>query len=298
MIHQLLNITRPLFVVDTETTGVDVQRDRIVEIGFQEWDSTGMIKEWRSIINPIIHIPQEVVDIHGISNDVVKDWPPFKNFAYVIAKAFSNCDFAGKNPRFDLRIIASEMQRSGVEWNYVDARIIDADRLEQLAVPRSLSHLHEKYTGAPHEGAHGALSDVRASTTVIVGQLQMYESLPRDMDALHAAQWPGWIDGDGKFRFVKGVPCFAQWGKYGGMPMTKADKGYWDFILMNDFASDVKELARRAKLGQFPTMKKQHEHEWRVGTTQEFPVGYVGCSCGAIRAFEPISNTYGPIVEK
>ena len=255
MIHQLLKLDRPLFVIDTETTGVDVQRDRIVEIGFQQWEADGLKKEWRSLVDPVIHIPESVVAIHGISNEDVKGWPQFKTLASNLARGLSNCDFAGKNVRFDLRLIAVEMQRAGVEWNYMEARIIDAERLEQLAVPRTLSHLHEKYTGVPHDGAHGALSDVRASTTVIVHQLQTYESLSRDMDTLHAAQWPGWIDGDGKFRFVDGVPCFSQWGKYAGQPMAKIDRSYWDWILSTDFPSDVKELARRAKLGQFPTMK-------------------------------------------
>jgi DNA polymerase III subunit epsilon len=255
MIHQLLHLNRPLFVVDTETTGVDISRDRIVEIGFQQWGPDGMTKEWGSLIDPLIHIPESVTKIHGISNEKVKGWPTFKTLAANIARGFSNCDFAGKNVRFDLRLIAVEMVRSGVEWNYMDARIVDAERLEQLAVPRTLSHLHEKYTGAMHDGAHGAISDVRASTTVIEHQLKTYEILPRDLDTLHAAQWPGWIDGDGKFRFVDGVPCFAQWGKYANQPMAKADRGYWDFILVNDFSSDVKELAKRAKIGQFPTMK-------------------------------------------
>jgi DNA polymerase-3 subunit epsilon len=147
------------------------------------------------------------------------------------------------------------MQRAGVSWSYVDARIIDAERLEQLAVPRTLSHLHEKYTGAKHDGAHGALSDVRASITVIGHQLQVHDALPRDLDALHAAQWPGWIDGEGKFRFVNGVACFGQWGKYAGKPMIKADKGYWDWVLTAEFPADVKVLAAAAKLGKFPEQK-------------------------------------------
>jgi len=256
MIHQLLNLTRPLFVVDTETTGVDTQKDRIVELGFQQWGPEGMVKEWSMLVNPGIPIPEAVIKIHGITNDDVYQWPTFKRYAYSLSKGLINCDFAGKNVRFDLRILAAEFLRVGVEWSYMDARVIDAERLEQLAVPRTLSHLHEKYTGKMHDGAHGALSDVRASTTVIVGQLETYEILSRNLDTLHAAQWPGWIDGDGKFRFIDGIPCFGNWGKYAGKPMKNADRGYWDFILSNSFSADVKDLARKAKLGQFPKMKE------------------------------------------
>ena len=319
MIHKLLNLTRPLFVVDCETTGVDPKTDRIVELGFQRWEAAGMTKEWRTLVNPGVPIPAAASRVHGIYDlDVrgrcqeckliVDDVAPdrcrcekprltllFGRMAANLAKGFSDCDFAGKNVRFDLRILAAEMKRAGVEWSYEGARIVDVDRLEQLAVPRDLGSMHAKYVrtpcdecdgkgkyldapanvldghpyevtchacngvgtiGKPHDGAHGALSDVQASTRVIVGQLEAHASLPRDLDLLHAKQWPGWIDPDGKFRFVDGVPCFAGWGKHAGKPMRSAEKGYWDFILNNDFGADVKALASAAKLGKFPEAKK------------------------------------------
>ena len=292
MISELFTLTRPLFVFDTETTGVDVNVDRIVEIGFQQWGPLGIDKEWRSLVNPGIPIPAEVTAIHGITDAMMqacrecglprelhyhnstllvedrieaevkgpdhdfKPVPLFAQLALNLQAGFQNCDFAGKNIRFDLRLLAAEFARLKLEWSYAGARIIDAERLEQLAVPRTLSHLHEKYTGAKHDGAHGALSDVRASATVIAAQLMDHASLPRDLDALHALQWPGWIDGEGKFRFVNGEARFGQWGKYAGQPLRKADNGYWDWILSAAFPPDVKAIAREAKLGRFPQEKK------------------------------------------
>lgn len=276
MIHQLLNLARPLFVIDCETTGVDPQRDRIVEVGFQRWTTEGMDKEWCSLINPGMSIPASATKVHGITDarmhlcnhcgltsgehspiDLAHQFKPVPTFAQLaanFAKGFTCCDFAGKNVRFDLRIIAAEMMRAGVQWSYLGARIIDAERLEQLAEPRSLSYLHKKYVGHVHDGAHGALSDVRATTTVLACQLKVHQQLPRDLDALHAAQWPGWIDPEGKFRFVDGIPCFGGWGKYAGRPMREADASYWDFILLKDFSVDVKLLAGNAKLGKFPVI--------------------------------------------
>ena len=303
MIHQLLNLERPLFCLDTETTGVDTQKDRIIEIGFQKWEASGMTKEWRSLIDPRVPIPAAASKVHNIydadmkvcqtcktahvdaSACAVPDFVlPFKYYASNLVKGFSDCDFCGKNVRFDLRILAAEMKRAGVEWSYAGARIVDVDRLEQLAVPRDLGSMYAKYVkvtcdacmgkgwimdaeercdacngvgtvGKPHDGAHGALSDVQASTRVIVGQLEAHASLPRDLDLLHAKQWPGWIDGDGKFRFVEGVPCFTNWGKHANRPMRDADAGYWDFVLKSDFSSDVKKLASAAKLKLFPVEK-------------------------------------------
>lgn len=285
MIHTLLNLTRNCFVLDTETTGVNPDTDHIVEIGFQQYDAAGMVKEWHSLINPGVPIPAGASAVHHITDEDFKKcrtcgvrldahpvgkvsetidaacitpsaWPTFKQLAPNLAKGLVDCDFAGQSVRFDLRLLTAEFKRAGVAWSYAGARIIDSLQLERLAYPRDLGSLHERYTGAKHDGAHGAMSDVRASVAVIAKQLEMHSVLPRDLDQLHELSWPGWIDNDGKFRFVDGVPCFSQWGKYANRPMREADSGYWDFILSKDFGAEVKALAAAAKLKKFPEAKK------------------------------------------
>jgi DNA polymerase-3 subunit epsilon len=278
-----LHLTRKLIVLDTETTGVNVDQDRIVEIAFQVWepdDLTGrrtacMTKEWRSLVNPGVPIPEGARKIHGITDETMKlcrecglpdreitgheghafkPIPTFKQLAANLAKGFTDCDYAGQNVRFDLRILAFEMKRAGQPWSYAGARIIDSGQLERLAVPRSLSHLHEKYVGMKHDGAHGALSDVRAAATVIMKQLEMHPTLPRDVETLHKAQWPGELDEGGKFKIVDGVAT-CQFGKYRGKAMRDIPNDYWDWLLKSDFPDDVKRLAGEAKLGKFPEGK-------------------------------------------
>ena len=326
MLNKLLNLSRPFFCVDVETTGLDVKVDRIVEIGFQRYIGAfpdGMDKEWRSLVDPGVPIPSSATKVHGITDAsfalcqtcqtplvshpvgraseeidhaciTPKSVPTFAQLAASLARGFRDCDYAGKNVRFDLRVLSSEFARAGVAWDYVGARIVDADRLEALAVPRTLSHLHEKYVrstclqcggrgrvlteaqtrnlseGAPwsdrtlcpncdglgtigmkHDGAHGALSDVRASATVIAAQLKAHPTLPRSLDVLHEAQWPGYLVDDGSFRTVDGV-AICQFGKHRGKPMRAIPRDYFDWILSSDFPADVKALAREAKLGRFP----------------------------------------------
>lgn len=286
LIHQLLRLTRPLFVLDEETTGANIVDARIIEIGFQMWNADGLQKEWRMRVNPGIPIPPESTEIHHITDAMVtgcrtcgkpanehiapelwpksddpddfpcafNGWPVFGQLAESLARGFQNCDFAGKHVRFDLRVLAAEMQRENIAWSYAGARIIDADRLEQLGEPRTLSHLYRKHLGKDPDDAHEALADVRMTTEIIQVQLQKYDTLPRDLDQLHELQWPNWIDGEGKFRFVNGVPCVGQWGKHALKPMKDVPRDYWDFILKpkSEFAADVKALASAAKLGQFP----------------------------------------------
>ena len=238
---------------------------------------------------------------------MVKDAYTFRQLAPSLAKGFVDCDLAGKNVRFDLRIIAAEMARASQPWSYTGARIIDAERLEQLAVPRSLSHLHEKYTGdigvkffavakdgtrneitdlywfeenyvhslydiskdgerievitfstgQKHDGAHDALSDVRATSTVIAKQLEAHTSLPRDLDALHDAQWPNLIDAEMKFKYVAGVPTVA-FGKWRDKPFHAVEREYWCWISgpKSDFSDEIKAIARDAAQGKFPQEKK------------------------------------------
>jgi DNA polymerase-3 subunit epsilon len=289
MITDLLTLTRPLIILDTETTGLDTTNDRIVELAFQVYYHDGRdVKKYRTLINPGVPIPKEVTEVHSITDAIVQGckgcgilraehptaihgtavdfcaayhpWPSFKYIAANLAKGFTNVDYAGKNVRFDLRILSAEFARAGVEWSIGDARIVDADRLEALLEPRSLTHLYKKYTDKEFPGAHGAMADVEAVAEVIELQLNASlnddgDLLPYDLDALHALQWPTMIDLEGKFCYVKDVPCFTRWGKYGGKPMTAADVGYWDWILSKDFPVETKRIAAQAKLGVYPVRK-------------------------------------------
>lgn len=254
MLHEILKITRPLFIVDTETTGTNPQEDRIVEIGFQQWGPDGPVKEWRQLINPGVPIPPGATAVHGITDEMVKDAYTFAQLAPNLARGFSACDYGGQNIRFDLGIIFAEMSRAKTPWEYTSARIIDSSRLETLALPRSLSHLYKKYTGTELDGAHGTLADVKASAVVMAAQLKEHAVLPRDMDRLHELQWPGFIDAAGLFRTVNGEPTVT-FGKWRNRPMRHVDRDYWVWMAKpkSGFTEEVRGIAQKASLGEFPS---------------------------------------------
>lgn len=254
-------MNRTFIVFDLETTGVTVEEDRIIEIGFELYESFPHFlkkekkQEWSHLVNPGIPIPKHIQELTTITDEDVKGKPLFGALAANISKGFSNCDFGGKNIRFDLQILFAEMRRNGVDWSYRGAKIVCAERIEQVTNPRTLSHLYEKYTGTKLEGAHAALNDVKASTTVLIEQIKRYQHLPHDLDQLHDLQWPGWIDAEGKFRFNKeGVPI-CSFGKHRNLPMNKIPNDYWKWLTKANFPFEIKELADNALKGIFPERK-------------------------------------------
>jgi DNA polymerase-3 subunit epsilon len=246
-----LNLQRPLFIFDLETTGVVPMHARIVEIGFEMYTSAGLQKEWSCILNPGIPIPADSTAVHHLDDDSVKDRPTFAQVGPNVALGFRDCDYAGKNIRFDLQILKAEMDRAKIPWSYEGAFVIDAERLEQICVPRTLSHLYEKYTGEKLEGAHGALQDVMASRVVLAAQLKK-NHFPRDLRALHELQWPGWVDSEGKFRTDKKGVITCRFGKYRDTPITSIPPSYWRFIIDSTFSQEIKTIAKNALSGQYP----------------------------------------------
>lgn len=256
--HNFFTLTRSLFVLDCETTGVNQEKDRIVEFGFQQYTSAGLIKTWSARFNPGIPIPEAAQATHKITDEDVAGKPSFGAYAQHLAKGLSDCDFAGKDVRFDLGIIDAEMHRAGVLWSYDRAYIIDARRLEEAVIPRTLEALYKKYTGQDLLDAHGADADVEAAAMVIRSQLaQHLEVLPWDLKLLHDLQWPGWLDIDGKFCFRDGTVVVNFGHQFKGTPLEEVAKqprgrGYLQWICRGQFKDDTKQIAHDALAGKFP----------------------------------------------
>lgn len=249
MLHQLLPLKRPLYVVDVETTGT--HDARIVELAFQRWTSTGVDKEYRTLVNPGIPIPERVSKIHGIRDHDIKDAPTWAKLGPNVAKGFSNCDYAGKNVRFDLQMIADEMRRIKQPWGYADAKIICCDRLEHLGEPRDLTSLYKRRCGKDLDDAHQALADVRATGELLVAQLQLFDKLPRDLSMLHELMWGDWIDSEGKVRWRDDEPVLT-FGKHRGESLRTVPRDYLTWVANAPFPEDVQKIALEASLGVFP----------------------------------------------
>ena len=170
-----LNLTKPLVVFDLEATGLDLVNDRIIQISYVKvspGDKEGEEERKSIFVNPGKPIPAFVQQLTGITDDMVKDAPTFKQLAKQLADSFIGCDFAGFNSdRFDVPMLAEEFLRAGIDFDFSKCRLIDAQNIFHKREPRNLAAAYRFYTGHKMEDdfrAHRADQDDEATYRVLM----------------------------------------------------------------------------------------------------------------------------------
>ncbi|MBQ5895704.1 MAG: 3'-5' exonuclease [Bacteroidaceae bacterium] len=248
-----LNLVKPIIFFDLETTGTDISKDRIVEICYIKVMPDGREIEYTKRINPEMHIPEGASAVHGIYDADVKDCPTFKEVAREIANEFEGCDVAGFNSnRFDLPLLAEEFLRAQVDIDLSRLRAIDVQVLYHKREPRTLSAAYKFYCGENLEDAHSALADTRATYNVLKAQLDHYEDLPNDMEALSKeSSFTNNVDFAGRIVYDANGNEVFNFGKYKGLPVDAVldrDPGYYGWMMNGDFSLNTKQVLTRIKL--------------------------------------------------
>ena len=180
-------LTRPMVFFDLETTGLNTSQDRIIEFALIRITPHGDVLERVRRFNPGIPIPPDATAIHGITDADVADEPPFSATARSLAELLEGCDLAGFNIKgFDIPMLLAEFKRAGVPFSLQGRRLIDAQAIFHREEPRDLSAAARFYLGREHREAHTALGDIRTTAAVLTAQVQRYQSVPNDLDQLHA----------------------------------------------------------------------------------------------------------------
>lgn len=251
-----LNLKNPLVFFDLETTGVDVSKDRIVEICYIKVFPDGSEKEYSRRINPGMHIPEGASAVHGIYDEDVKDCPLFREVAREIAADFEGCDIAGFNSnRFDLPMLAEEFLRAQVDIDLTRHHAIDVQVLYHKREPRTLSAAHKFYCGTEFDNAHSALADTRATYEVLKAQLDYYDDMVNDVAALaKESSFTRNVDFAGRFVYDDAGCEIFNFGKYKGESVAvvlQRDPGYYGWMMNGDFPLNTKQVLTRIKLREF-----------------------------------------------
>ena len=243
-----LNLKNPIVFFDLETTGTNINTDRIVEICYLKVYPNGNEETKTMRINPQMHIPEQSSAIHGIYDKDVADCPTFKGVAKDIARDIEGCDLAGFNSnRFDIPVLAEEFLRAGVDIDMMKRKFIDVQVIYHKLEQRTLSAAYKFYCQKNLEAAHTAEADTRATYEVLKAQLDRYpEELQNDMAFL--AEYSSFnknVDFAGRIVYdEKGVEVF-NFGKYKGMSgseVLQKDPGYYSWILNGDFTLNTKNV--------------------------------------------------------
>lgn len=248
-----LNLKKPIIFFDLETTGINITKDRIVEISIIKVMPSGEEVEKTRRINPEMPIPAEATAVHHITDKDVAQCPTFKMVAKDLARIFTGCDIAGFNSnRFDIPMLDQEFQRAGVKFDFSKPRFIDVQTIFHKKEQRNLIAAYKFYCGKDLEEAHSANADTRATYEVLKAQLDRYDDLPNDMEKLSEFSSQNRnVDLMGRLIFNDDRKEVINFGKYKGRlaeEVLRQDPGYYSWILKGDFPQNTKDVFTTIKL--------------------------------------------------
>lgn len=261
-----LNLNRPLVFFDLETTGVDVAVDRIVEISLLKLfpDTSSRIRTHR--INPTIPIPVKATRIHGITDEMVRDKPTFKEIAGDLAAFIDNCDLGGYNIiKFDVPLLAEELLRAGIDFEMRNRRIIDVQNIFHKMEPRTLKAAYMFYCNQDLTDAHSAEADNMATYEVLKAQLEKYKDNPyTDPDGHTSFPIKNNVEALSQFSYYSRNADLAghiimndkekevfNFGKYKGRPVEdifRIEPQYYDWMMKSAFPLYTKKVITAIKL--------------------------------------------------
>ena len=253
-----LNLTKPICFFDLETTGINISKDRVVEISILKVYPNGNKESRTWLVNPEMTIPQEVVEIHGISNEKVANEPTFKELAKDIYSMIKDSDLGGFNSnRFDIPLLAEELLRADIDFDMKSSLAVDVQTIFHKMEQRTLSAAYKFYCNEDLEGAHSAEADTNATYEILKAQLDRYDELENSTKFLaEFSSRNKFADFAGFINYNKdGVECVS-FGKHKGKLVTdvlEQEPGYFGWLLNADFPLYTKKVLTGIKLRSLNT---------------------------------------------
>ena len=258
-----MKINKPLVFFDIESTGLDITKDKIIEITILKLSISGRKNTFTFRINPEIPIPSENSKIHGIYDKDVKNSPSFKKVGNKIKKLLYKCDLVGFNIlKFDLPILIEEFKNNKISFSINNINIIDVQKLYHLMEKRNLSSAYKFYCNKTLKNSHSSFSDTMATYEIFLNQLKKYDNqevfdlkgnkmgkISKNLNKINNTLNNNMIDLEGRFIMYNDDPVF-NFGKYKGekiKEILKKNPGYFNWIIKGKFSNDTKENLKKIK---------------------------------------------------
>ncbi|MFT4154213.1 exonuclease domain-containing protein [Parafilimonas sp.] len=240
-----LQILHPLAIIDLETTGIDLATDKIIEIAIVKLMPDGAIQKKRKLINPQKPIPQASSNVHGITDEMVKDAPTFKQVANEIKQFLANCDLGGYNSnRFDIPMLVEEFLRAGLEFLMEGRKLVDVQKIFHSMEQRTLSAAYKFYCNKVLENAHSAEADAEATLEILHAQVLRYPQLGLSIETiLNCIGEDDCVDFARRMVKIDGIETF-NFGKHKGKPVAdvlRVEPQYYDWMMKGDFSLHTKQ---------------------------------------------------------
>ena len=240
-----LQLSRPLAFIDLETTGINLSCDRIVEIAIVKIFPDGTKQVKRKILNPQIPIPQGSSDVHGITDDMVKDSPSFKEVANELKQFIDNADLSGYNSnRFDIPLLMEEFLRAGIEFDMNNRRMVDVQHVFHMMEKRTLGAAYQFYCNKELFDAHSAEADAMATWEILEAQTIRYQNLGNTLDSILKFTGEEKIVDFARRMIMDNEVEVFNFGKYKGKPVAdvlKAEPQYYDWMMKGEFPLHTKK---------------------------------------------------------
>ncbi len=253
-----LNLKNPIAFFDLETTGISIAHDRIVEISILKINVDGSREIKTHRVNPEMPIPAETTNIHGITNDDVKDSPTFKEIAKTLANFLEKCDIGGFNSnKFDIPLLAEEFLRVDIDLDLKKRKLVDVQTIFHKMEKRTLEAAYKFYCDKDLIDAHSAEADTLATYEVLLAQLDRYPDLKNDIEFL--AEFSSHnknVDFAGRIVYNEKKVEVFNFGKYRGKKVEDVfdtDTGYYGWMMNGDFPLETKKVLTAIKLRKLNT---------------------------------------------
>ena len=247
-----LKLKKPICFFDLETTGVNVSKDRIVEISILKVFPNGNKESFTWRVNPEMKIPAVTTAIHGISDEMVLNEPTFKELAPKVSELIKNSDLGGFNSnRFDIPLLAEELLRAEIDFDLKVNQAVDVQTIFHKMEKRTLEAAYKFYCNKDLTNAHSAEADTMATYEVLKAQLDKYDGLENDMDYLSKfSSHQNFVDFAGFIGYNKEGQEIITFGKHKGKvieDLFKTEPGYFSWIQNADFPNYTKKVLRDLK---------------------------------------------------